>query len=151
MIRQITVIAMLVTNLLVQGCSTTGGSVATGSATGAGLGAGVGALASSGGSKAQRIRNVVIGAGAGAIVGGAAGYGLHSLIESRVSEASQKGREDAQKHIDVQFQESGEPYLIPPKTEAIFVDDQVRGSIFIPAHFEYRIVTPARWGRRNGN
>ncbi len=44
--------------------------------------------------------------------------------------------------------EPGQPVLVPPKVDARFVDDQVRGNVFVPGHFEYQ-VRPARWKRRD--
>ena len=40
-----------------------------------------------------------------------------------------------------------EPTLLPPRVEARFVDEQVRGNVFVPAHLEYIIVEPARWSK----
>ena len=42
---------------------------------------------------------------------------------------------------------SREPILIPPRVEARYVEDQVRGGTFIPGHVEYQIIEPAKWSK----
>ena len=132
---------------LMSGCATSGKSTLVGSAAGAGFGAGIGAMVDPGPKGEGRIRNVFIGAAAGSLVGGATGYLVHESIDGREKEAYQKGKDDSKKTNPEYAAEGGEPVLIPARVEPKFVDDQVRGSVFIPKHFEYRIVEPARWSR----
>lgn len=37
------------------------------------------------------------------------------------------------------------PVLIPPRTEARWIADQIHGNTFVPAHIEYSIVESAKW------
>jgi hypothetical protein len=133
--------------ILISGCATTGKSTLLGSGIGAGLGAGVGAIANGGPSGRNRIRNVFIGATAGSLLGAGAGYLAQDLIEKREQDAFDKGKKEGQRPTTTYGGEPGQPVLIPPRVEARYVEDQVRGNTFVPAHFEYQIVEPARWSR----
>lgn len=132
---------------LSSGCSTSGKSTMAGAGIGAGLGAGVGAMVDPGPKGENRIRNVFIGSTAGALVGAGGGYLTHQGISKKEDEAYEKGKKDGKTSAIEFTPNSAEPVLIPAKVEARFVDDQVRGSVFVPAHFEYRIVEPARWSK----
>lgn len=139
--------ALLIPIYLVQGCASSGKSTLTGMGVGAGLGAGIGAIADPGPKGEGRIRNVFIGATAGSLVGAGAGYLTHGMVEKHEKEAYEKGKKDGEKTPQTYVGSTGEPQLLPPRIETRFVDDQVRGSTFIPAHFEYLIVEPARWNK----
>lgn len=130
---------------LSQGCATSGEAVGLGTGVGALVGGGVGAMADPGGTEKGRIRNIAIGTGAGAIVGAGAGYGAQKIVESREEKAFDKGRSDGKRLVTEYSAPGDEPQLLGPRVEAIYIDDQVRGNVFIPAHVEYRIVEPARW------
>ena len=129
------------------GCATSGKSTLVGSGVGAGVGAGIGAMVDPGPKGEGRIRNVFIGAAAGSLVGGVAGYLAHESIEKREKDALEKGKAEGKKEQSESFVEGEQPVLIPAKVEPRFVDDQVRGNVFIPKHMEYRIVEPARWSK----
>ena len=129
------------------GCATSGKSTLFGSGVGAGLGAGIGAMVDPGPKGAGRIRNVFIGATAGSLLGGATGYLAHESIEQREKDAFEKGKDDGKKAAAESMGNDGQPTLLPARVEPKFVDDQIRGNVFIPKHFEYRIVEPARWSR----
>lgn len=133
---------------LAQACATSGSSTLTGSAIGAGFGAGVGALADPGDKGRNRIRNVFIGATAGSLVGAGTGLLAHNVVEDNEKDAFEKGKSVGQKNAS-QASANGptQPTLLPPRIESRFVDDSVRGNVFVPAHFEYVIVEPARWSR----
>jgi hypothetical protein len=129
------------------GCATTGQSVAAGGAGGAVLGAGVGALADPGEGGAHRIRNVLIGTGVGAVLGAGAGLLIHAGNESSKAEGLEKGKQQGQKEIEARANspDGNPPRLIPPRTEARWIPDVVRGNTFVPGHFEYVILEGARW------
>lgn len=129
------------------GCATSGKSTLLGSGIGAGVGAGVGAMVDPGPKGEGRIRNVFIGAAAGSLIGAGTGYFSHDLIEGRENDAYAKGKSDGAKGQAAGGGTPGAPVLLPPRIEARFVDEQVRGTVFVPAHFEYVIVEPARWSR----
>ena len=133
--------------LFLSGCSTTGKSVGTGAAAGGVLGAGVGALADPGEGGHNRFRNVVIGIAAGSIVGAGTGFILDRNGKDDRDDAYARGNKDGKKEIETQANMSGmsSPRLLPAKTEAKWVPDQVRGNVFVPAHFEYFISESARW------
>ena len=68
------------------------------------------------------------------------------LVEKGEREGFEKGKAESGKSNSVNAN-LGKPTLIPAKVESRFVDDQVRGNVFVPAHVEYIIVEPARWTR----
>lgn len=132
---------------LAPGCATSGKSTLLGSGVGAGVGAGIGAMVDPGPKGEGRIRNVFIGAAAGSLIGAGAGYVAHDFVEGREKDAYKKGKNDGSKGQATSSGVPGAPVLLPPRIEARFVDEQVRGNTFVPAHFEYVIVEPARWER----
>ena len=127
--------------LAISGCESPGKATLLGTGIGTAAGAGVGAF--SGGSAG----NIIVGGALGGLLGGGAGYIANDLSEKSNREAYEKGKEDSQKRSSSYVGNPGEPTLIPPRIETRFVDDQVRGNTFIPAHVEYIITSPARWGR----
>ncbi len=133
--------------IFVHACATPGEATGLGAGAGAVLGGGVGAIANPGASGKGRIKNIVIGTAAGAALGAGAGYGAQKFIESRENGAFEKGKADGRRRLEEYSSPGEEPSLLPAKIEAVYVDDMVRGNLFIPAHVEYRIVEPARWQR----
>ena len=139
-------LSALLSVLLLGGCASSGKSTLAGAGIGAGLGAGIGALVDPGPKGEGRIRNAFIGAAAGSLLGAGAGLLVHGGVEGRENAAFENGKKEGKKTpSDYQGGATGEPTLLPPRVEARFVDEQVRGNIFVPAHFEYIIVEPARW------
>ena len=140
--------AVLVSGFLLGGCATGGKSTLFGAGVGAGVGAGIGAMVDPGPKGEGRIRNVFIGAAAGSLIGAGTGYLAHGGVESREKNAFEKGKKEGKKTPSEYVGGApGEPTLLPPRVEARFVDEQVRGNIYVPAHFEYVIVEPARWSK----
>ena len=129
------------------GCASAGKSIGAGATSGSVLGAGVGALADPGNSGNNRIRNVLIGTAVGGVVGAGAGYATNQLVKNEKDESYQKGKADTQKDLSDHIASSGNntPKLLPPRTEAKWIPDQVRGATFIPGHLEYIILESARW------
>ncbi|MBN8541180.1 MAG: hypothetical protein J0L82_12385 [Deltaproteobacteria bacterium] len=127
------------------GCATTTKSVMLGAGTGAAAGAGIGALVDPGPKGRGRIKNAYVGAAAGAVLGGAAGYLMHETTVAKESAAFEKGKTDGFFKAAQAGGNGNPPNLVPAKVEVRFVDDQVKGNIFVPAHFEYIILEPARW------
>jgi len=141
-------VAMLALGLVLSACATGGKSTLLGAGVGSGLGAGIGALADPGPKGRDRIRNVFIGAAAGGLLGAGAGYLAHGVVEKHEGEAYEKGKKDGEKTPAPIYAGNGaEPVLTPARVESRYVDDQIRGNVFVPAHFEYMIVEPARWRR----
>lgn len=138
------VIALLVSASLA-GCATSTKSVLFGAGTGAAAGAGIGALVDPGPKGRGRIKNAYIGAAAGAVLGGGAGYLLHETIEAKETAALEKGKAEGAMRAAQAASNGNPPNLIPAKVEVRFVDDQTKGNTFVPAHFEYVILEPARW------
>lgn len=132
---------------LMSGCATTGKSVGLGAATGSGIGAGIGALADPGDHGDNRVRNVLIGSVVGGVVGAGSGYIVDRLVQDEKDATYQKGKKDAQQETSEHpfSSDTSQPKLIPARTEARWVSDQVRGSTFVPGHFEYVIIEGARW------
>jgi PPE-repeat protein len=133
-------------SLFVSGCASTGKATLLGSGIGAAVGAGAG-LAAYPGKKGQfTARNVIVGGALGGLLGAGAGFIAHELVEKGEREGFEKGKAESGKANSVSAN-LGKPTLIPAKVESRFVDDQVRGNVFVPAHVEYIIVEPARWTR----
>jgi hypothetical protein len=112
------------------------------------MGAGVGAIADSGPNGQNRFRNVVIGAAAGSVLGMGAGFALDRNNRDQREDAKKDGTKEAVDEMNRRANSAvggNEPHLIPPKTEAKWIPDQVKGSTFVPGHFEYLIVSPAHW------
>jgi hypothetical protein len=129
------------------GCSTTGKSVGAGGLVGGGLGAGAGLLADPGDNGQNRIRNVFIGSAIGGALGAGTGYVADRFVKDEKDEAYKKGKSDKEKEISDRLDSSSvsQPRLLPAKTEARWIPDQIRGNTFIPGHFEFNIVEGARW------
>jgi len=122
------------------GSATSGKSTLLGNSIGAGIGAGIGAMVDPGPKGEGRIRNVFVGAAAGSLIGAGAGYFEHSLLENRENEAYEKGQKEGLKESVGSGTGGKSPVLIPPRIESRFVDEQVRGNVYVPPHFEYVIV-----------
>ncbi|MBI4402663.1 MAG: hypothetical protein HY537_00800 [Deltaproteobacteria bacterium] len=123
-------------------CATSGKATLLGMGIGAGTGAAIGAFADPGPKGRGRIQNVFIGAAAGGLLGAVTGYFAHET-----GHKSEKGKKDVEKITSSFTGEPGQPVLLPPRVEARFVDDQIRGNVFVPGHFEYFIIENAKWAR----
>ena len=134
--------------ILISGCATTGKSTAAGAGIGAVAGGATGALADPGPDGSNRVRNVLIGSAIGAGVGALGGYFMGKHAEADRDAARAQGKKDAEGEMKTQLEASdpsGGPKLLPAVTEARWVPDAVKGGTFVPGHFEYIIVSPARW------
>ncbi|GIL17471.1 MAG: hypothetical protein BroJett040_12220 [Oligoflexia bacterium] len=131
----------LSTLLLQTGCSSMGKSMGLGGAIGAGTGAALGGIVDPGKNGQYRTRNVIIGAGMGAIAGTLAGASIHESNERDKELAYLKGKEAQRKSSKGQ----SAPALQQPKVEAIWVESKVVGNRYIDGHFEYVITEPTRW------
>ena len=139
--NKIIVMLSLATLLLQTGCSTMGKSMGLGGAIGAGTGAALGGIVDPGKNGQYRTRNVIIGAGVGAIAGTLAGASMHENNERDKELAYMKGQEAQRKSSKGQ----SVPALQQPKVEAIWVESKVVGNRYIEGHFEYIITEPTRW------
>ncbi|MGZ6311230.1 MAG: hypothetical protein ACXWOH_11390 [Bdellovibrionota bacterium] len=122
-------------------------SVGLGAGIGSAAGAGVGAIADPGPDGSNRIRNVVIGTAVGGALGAGAGFLLDRNAQSDRSSSFEQGKKAGIESVESEANSPGAstPRLIPAKTEARWVPDQVRGNTFVPGHFEYLITEGARW------
>lgn len=145
MIQKIRFLSAIATALALSACTTSSKSMLFGAGTGAAAGAGIGALVDPGPKGQGRIKNAYVGAAAGAALGGAAGYMMRNSMKARESAAFEMGTSDGLTKASQATSGGNTPNLIPAKVEVRFVDDQVKGNIFVPAHFEYVILEPARW------
>jgi len=142
----ITVITLIVSTLITA-CASSGTSTLMGAGLGAGLGSGIGAMVDPGPKGRNRIRNVFIGATAGSLLGAGTGYLAHEATESAKKDAYDKGKTDAEKKQSAYSGDPGQPVLVPAQVDVQYQEDQVRGNVFVPGHFEYRIVSPSHWSR----
>jgi hypothetical protein len=140
-------VVVALVGVLFSGCSTPGESAGAGGAIGAGVGGTAGLLADPGGDGSHRIRNVLIGAGIGGALGAGAGLLIGNGVEDQKKDAYAQGQKTGMDEGTERAVSNSkeQPILVPAKTEARWVADQVRGNIFIPAHFEYLIIAPAHW------
>ena len=139
--KYLTLITLLACVLMVCGCSTPGKATLLGAGVGTAAGAGVGAIA--GGSAG----NIIVGGALGGLLGASAGYIANDLSDKSNKEAFDRGKEASNQRASSYLGSPGQPTLVPPRIETRFVDDQVRGNTFVPAHVEYIITSPARWSR----
>ena len=126
-------------------CASKGRSTLLGAGTGAAAGGAIGALVDPGPSGRGRIKNAYVGAAAGAVLGGAAGFIIQDSIDSKEAAAREKAKSDGMLKAMQSGGSGSSPNLVPAKVEVRFVEDQIKGNVFVPAHFEYVILEPARW------
>lgn len=139
--------ALLPIPLLLGGCSTLGESTLLAAGIGAVAGSGLGLMLPPGKHGQYRARNVIVGGALGGLLGAGSGFLAHELIDKSNKQAYDKGQMAGQKSIPGYVPASGQPTLVPPRVETRFVEDIVRGGVFVPAHVEYSIIEPARWSR----
>jgi hypothetical protein len=132
-------------SIFLTGCATQGRTTMLGSGIGTLLGGGVGAIADGGEEGKSRIRNVFIGSTIGGLAGTAAGFLSHELIENREKEAFEKGAKEENKRQNTSYSKPRIPTLKQPKVESRYIDDQVKGNVFVPGHYEFYISESARW------
>ncbi len=130
---------------LVSGCASPSKATLLGAGIGIVAGSAVGLMSYPGRNGEYLARNVIIGGALGTILGAGTGYVAHDLVEKNEREAFDRGKETLQKQPITNVTGGKQPTLIPPHVETRFVDDQVRGNIFVPAHVEYQISENARW------
>jgi hypothetical protein len=139
--------SVVIANLCLAGCATTGSSVGAGAGVGAALGATAGVLADPGEGGANRFRNIVIGSAIGGALGAGTGFMIDRQAKDEKQEAFEKGKQaGVQEQASRATSSSGnEPRMIPAKSEARWIGDQVHGSTFVPGHFEYVILENSHW------
>ncbi|HAR43298.1 MAG TPA: hypothetical protein DCS07_11830 [Bdellovibrionales bacterium] len=127
------------------GCATQSKSLSLGGALGAGVGAIAGGLADPGKDGQYRTRNVLIGTALGGAAGMGSGALIHGGIEDQKKHAFQQGQA-----VGVQSapQPGSMPNLKDPQVEARWVEPKVAGNRYIEGHYEYVIISPARWDGR---
>ena len=125
---------------LLVGCATQNKSVGLGAAIGGGTGAMIGGIADPGKNGEFRTRNVISGAGLGAMTGMIAGAIIHKEAEKTKREEFLKGQKSAEVPIA-----GAMPNLSSPKVETHWVEGKAQGNRYIEGHFEYVIIEPVRW------
>jgi len=137
---------LLITILSISGCATSGQTTLLGLGIGTVVGGSMGALAPSGPKGRLRSRNTFIGTTIGAIVGAAIAY----IVRPKEEKSTEKAELISDKKTMDLFRpkytgDKNEPTLLEPRVETRYIDDQVRGNVFVPGHLEYQIVEPAQW------
>ncbi len=146
--KAVTLLASLCLILVTSGCASPGKATLLGTGVGMAAGSAAGLASYSGKNGQFTARNVIVGGALGGVLGAGAGFLAHELVQRGEREGYEKGKSEGAKTNSSGVSASlGKPTLIPAKVESRFVDDQVRGNMFIPAHVEYIIVEPARWSR----
>ncbi len=133
-------LGLITTAFLISGCTSLRNSMGLGGVIGAGTGAALGGIIAPGKNGQYRTRNVIIGAGVGAIAGSFAGAAIHENKERDKELAYLKGRESKSSS-----RSPSPPSLDKPKVEAQWVESKVTGNRWVEGHFEYVITEPTRW------
>lgn len=136
----VTLLGSILLIALTSGCATQGKSIGLGGTLGAGTGAILGGIVDPGKNGQYRTRNVIIGAGLGAVAGSFAGATIHENNERDKELAYLKGRESKNSSTA-----QVTPSLQQPKVEAQWVESKVIGNRYVEGHFEYIITEPTRW------
>ena len=131
--------------IYLSGCATPGGTTFLGSLVGSVVGASIGALADGGPKGRGRTRNIFIGATFGAAIGATTGFIAERKSEKKSTEPLDTATTARPDLTTVLPSDSAPPILVPPRVDSYFVDDQIRGNVFVPGHLEYQIKEPARW------
>lgn len=126
------------------GCATVGKSMALGGGIGAGAGAIAGGIADPGKDGEYRTRNVLIGSAIGGMAGLISGAAIQGAMDDQKKEAFQEGKAAGTGSLRG-TQAPSLPSLHDPQVEARWVEPKVAGNRYIEGHFEYVIVSPARW------
>jgi len=132
-------------------CASPGGITFLGAASGAAVGAGVGLLPDAGPRGKGRAQNVFAGSTIGALLGAGIGFFLEHNAANKSQITLEKTKDPLLNSTRPYPSEPGAPVLVPPRVDGYFVDDQIRGNIFVPGHFEYQIKEPARWRHYEAN
>jgi len=147
--KLIVLLSVLFWGLMLSACASAGNSALLGASLGLSAGTATG-LMSYGGREGQfTARNAIVGGALGGLIGAGLGYLTHELMQKSEKDGLDKGKEVAAKTpvISNIGANLSKPVLIPAKVESRFVDEAVRGGVFVPAHIEYIIIEPARWSR----
>jgi hypothetical protein len=128
--------------LAMQGCATTGSSLALGGGIGAGTGALVGAIADPGSNGQLRTRNVLIGTALGGMAGMVGGALLHDNSEEKEKDAYLAGQKSG---ANKPAPPSSGPGISQPKVDIQWVDGKVVGNRYIDGHYERIITEPTHW------
>lgn len=140
-------VGFLLFALLLPGCSTPGRAILLGAGIGSVAGMGVGLMAPAGRRDQYRSTNLILGGILGGLLGAGTGFVTNELVTKSGAEAFDRGKAETQKTSTSYVGGAGQPTLVPPRVEARFIDEQVRGTTLVPAHVEYVIVEPAKWIR----
>ncbi len=134
------VIHLVALALVMTGCATPNKSAGLGGMIGAGAGAVLGGIADPGKDGEYRTRNVIVGSALGGMAGLIAGSVIHEEMDSQKKEAFLKGRASAP-----QAPAGAMPSLKSAKVESRWIEGRVVGNRYVEGHFEYIIIEPARW------
>jgi hypothetical protein len=133
-------------SLMHTGCATSGKSALLGAGIGATAGATLGVLANQNDPPGKRTQGALIGAGLGGLFGALMGHGAYKEQQKK----AQADMFDVNSGPGLEvFGSAGEngnrPILKPARVRVRYVEDQIKDGTFVPAHFEYEIVEPARF------
>jgi hypothetical protein len=121
-------IVALVIAILFSGCASMEKSVVFGGVVGAAAGTGAGLL------NQKSVGSGLIGAGIGAVLGGALAFLIHKDPPKEVVSDKEKKDEKV-------------PSITTPDVRRVWVPEKIEGSKFIDGHFEYVIDRPSVWSK----
>ena len=133
--------------MILFGCATAEKSSLLGVAIGSVVGGSLGATASANSSDSMRTQGTLIGVGLGAALGGLIGHNAYIEKEKKAQAQSPNFTTDGFEMRGAGSSNGKTPTLRPAQVKVRYVEDQIKDSVFIPAHFEYEISEPARWSQ----
>ena len=142
---RLNVLPLIALAMILFGCATAEKSSLLGVGIGSVVGGGLGAAASANGSPAMRTQGTLIGVGIGAVLGGLIGHNAYKEQEKKAQARNSNFTTDGFEMRGTGSANGKTPTLKPAQVKVRYVEDQIKDSVFIPAHFEYEISEPARW------
>jgi hypothetical protein len=128
--------------LSLQGCATTGQSLALGGGVGAGTGALIGAIADPGKNGELRTRNVLIGTALGGMAGMVTGTLIHDNTEEKQRDAYVAGQKSVENRRSAP---PPGPEITQSQIEIDWIEGHAIGNRWVDGHYERIIKEPPHW------
>jgi hypothetical protein len=136
------------TLIFISGCATSGQTTLLGLGVGSLVGGAFGAAMDGGPRARLRPQNIFMGSALGGVLAATTAFFLHPDPEKKTEMADIAAKTNELMRPKKAVPEATEqPLLVPPKVETRYIDDQVKGSTFVPGHLEFQITQPSQWSR----
>jgi hypothetical protein len=134
--------------IFISGCAASGQTTLLGLGVGSLVGGAVGAAMDGGPRDRLRPQNIYLGSAIGGILAATTAFLFHPDPEKKTEMADIAAKTNELMRPKKAVPEATEqPLLVPPKVETRYIDDQVKGSTFVPGHLEFQITQPSQWSR----